>query len=92
MGILCLLSVAAALDFKYHHDKEMEAYLKGVHAAYPSLTHLHSIGRSVEGRGFGYGGKDFCFAEVVTSVGNSGCGGVSCALAGGGSALIASAE
>lgn len=50
MGILCLLSAAAALDFKYHHDKEMEAYLKGVHAAYPSLTHLHSIGRSVEGR------------------------------------------
>ncbi|XP_049648478.1 carboxypeptidase M isoform X1 [Accipiter gentilis] len=49
-GILCLVSVAAALDFKYHHAAELEAYLKGVHAAYPSFTHLHSIGRSVEGR------------------------------------------
>ncbi|XP_041873748.1 carboxypeptidase M isoform X1 [Corvus kubaryi] len=48
--ILCLVSVAAALDFKYHHAEELEQYLKGVHAAYPSLTHLHSIGRSVEGR------------------------------------------
>uniref|UniRef100_A0A672THA7 Peptidase M14 domain-containing protein n=1 Tax=Strigops habroptila TaxID=2489341 RepID=A0A672THA7_STRHB len=53
VGILCLLSAAAALDFKYHHTEELEAYLKRVHAAYPSLTHLHSIGRSVEGRGQG---------------------------------------
>uniref|UniRef100_A0A8U8CCJ6 Uncharacterized protein n=1 Tax=Geospiza parvula TaxID=87175 RepID=A0A8U8CCJ6_GEOPR len=44
--ILCLASAAAALDFKYHHTKELEEFLRGVHAAYPSLTHLHSIGRS----------------------------------------------
>lgn len=62
MGILCLVSVAAALDFKYHHAEELEAYLKTVHAAYPSLTHLHSIGRSVEGRRRGsVGEKAFCF-------------------------------
>lgn len=59
--ILCLVSVAAALDFKYHHAEELEQYLKGVHAAYPSLTHLHSIGRSVEGKGGGMRGeKAFC--------------------------------
>ncbi|KAF1526846.1 UNVERIFIED_CONTAM: Carboxypeptidase M, partial [Eudyptes pachyrhynchus] len=51
LAILCLVSLAAALDFKYHHAEELEAYLKGVHAAYPAITHLHSIGRSVEGRG-----------------------------------------
>lgn len=50
MGIFCLVSVAAALEFKYHHAEELEAYLKGVHDAYSSFTHLHSIGRSVEGR------------------------------------------
>lgn len=54
MGVLCLVSLVAALDYKYHHSEELEAYLKEVHAAYPALTHLHSIGRSVEG---GCGGE-----------------------------------
>lgn len=49
-GVLCLVALAAALDFGYHHTEELEAYLREVHAAHPSLTHLHSIGRSVEGR------------------------------------------
>uniref|UniRef100_A0A8C5J0K5 Uncharacterized protein n=1 Tax=Junco hyemalis TaxID=40217 RepID=A0A8C5J0K5_JUNHY len=44
--ILCLASAAAALDFRYHHAEELEEFLRGVHAAHPSLTHLHSIGRS----------------------------------------------
>lgn len=48
VGVLCLVSLVAALDYKYHHSEELEAYLKEVHAAYPALTHLHSIGRSVE--------------------------------------------
>ncbi|OXB72963.1 UNVERIFIED_CONTAM: hypothetical protein H355_006503 [Colinus virginianus] len=50
VGVLCLVSLVAALDYKYHHSEELEAYLKEVHAAHPTLTHLHSIGRSVEGR------------------------------------------
>lgn len=66
MGIFCLISVAAALDFKYHHAEELEAYLKGVHAQYPSLTHLHSIGRSVEGRGRGAGGGGEGLAASVS--------------------------
>uniref|UniRef100_A0A8B9Q586 Uncharacterized protein n=1 Tax=Apteryx owenii TaxID=8824 RepID=A0A8B9Q586_APTOW len=37
----------------YHHAEELEAFLKGVHAAYPSFTHLRSIGRSVAGSGPG---------------------------------------
>ncbi|XP_032053041.1 carboxypeptidase M [Aythya fuligula] len=49
-AVLCLLALAAALDFGYHHAEELEAYLREVHAAHPALTHLHSIGRSVEGR------------------------------------------
>lgn len=55
--ILCLASAAAALDFKYHHTEELEEFLRGVHAAYPSLTHLHSIGRSVEGKRAGTRGE-----------------------------------
>lgn len=54
MGVLCLVSLVSALDYKYHHSEELEAYLKEVHAAHPALTHLHSIGRSVEG---GCGGE-----------------------------------
>lgn len=49
-AVLCLLALAAALDFGYHHAEELEAYLREVHAAHPALTHLHSIGSSVEGR------------------------------------------
>lgn len=57
--MLCLVS-AAALDFKYHHSEELERYLRGVHAAYPALTHLHSIGRSVQGKGGGTRGERLC--------------------------------
>ncbi|KAM5289317.1 carboxypeptidase M isoform 3-T3 [Ctenodactylus gundi] len=45
-----LLPLVAALDFKYHHQEEMEAFLKSVAQNYSSITHLHSIGRSVKGR------------------------------------------
>lgn len=45
-----LLPLAAALDFSYHHQQEMEAFLKSVAQNYSSITHLHSIGKSVEGR------------------------------------------
>ncbi|XP_058413650.1 carboxypeptidase M isoform X1 [Diceros bicornis minor] len=45
-----LLPLVAALDFRYHHQAEMEAFLKAVARNYSSITHLHSIGKSVRGR------------------------------------------
>ncbi|XP_068937258.1 carboxypeptidase M [Petaurus breviceps papuanus] len=45
-----LMPLVAALDFKYHPQDEMENFLKDVAQTYDSLTHLHSIGKSVEGR------------------------------------------
>ncbi|XP_060050954.1 carboxypeptidase M [Erinaceus europaeus] len=50
IGLLLLLPLAAALDFRYHHQDAMEAYLKSVAHNYSSVTHLHSIGESVKGR------------------------------------------
>ncbi|XP_004700518.1 carboxypeptidase M [Echinops telfairi] len=45
-----LLPLVAALDFNYHHQEAMEAFLKTVAQNYSSITHLHSIGKSVKGR------------------------------------------
>lgn len=45
-----LLPLVAALDFSYHHQEDMEAFLKSVAQNYTSITHLHSIGKSVKGR------------------------------------------
>lgn len=45
-----LLPVVTALDFRYHHQEGMEAFLKSVAQDYSSITHLHSIGKSVRGR------------------------------------------
>ncbi|KAM5335973.1 carboxypeptidase M isoform 2-T2 [Glossophaga mutica] len=45
-----LLPLVAALDFSYHHQEEMEEFLKNVAQNYTSITHLHSIGKSVKGR------------------------------------------
>ncbi|XP_005856670.1 PREDICTED: carboxypeptidase M [Myotis brandtii] len=45
-----LLPLVAALDFSYHHQEEMETFLKNVAQNYSSITHLHSIGKSVKGR------------------------------------------
>ncbi|XP_075407424.1 carboxypeptidase M [Tenrec ecaudatus] len=45
-----LLPLVAALDFSYHHQEAMEAFLKTVAQSYSSITHLHSIGKSVKGR------------------------------------------
>lgn len=59
--ILCLVPAAAALDFKYHHSEEVEGFLREVRAAHPALTHLYSIGRSVEGKGGGQGREGFLF-------------------------------
>ncbi|XP_010597019.1 carboxypeptidase M isoform X2 [Loxodonta africana] len=45
-----LLPLVAALDFNYHHQEAMEEFLKSVAQNYSSITHLHSIGKSVKGR------------------------------------------
>ncbi|XP_015261200.1 PREDICTED: carboxypeptidase M [Gekko japonicus] len=53
MDILCLvlsLPLVAGLDFSYHHTAELEAFLREVHRNHSSITHLYSIGKSVEGR------------------------------------------
>ncbi|XP_012873466.1 PREDICTED: carboxypeptidase M [Dipodomys ordii] len=45
-----LLPWVAALDFRYHHQEEMEEFLKSVAQNYSSIAHLHSVGKSVKGR------------------------------------------
>ncbi|XP_016394180.1 carboxypeptidase M-like isoform X1 [Sinocyclocheilus rhinocerous] len=52
---LCLflwswLSSIHGLEFGYHNSMEMEQYLKDINRTLPDITHLHSIGQSVEGR------------------------------------------
>ncbi|XP_048013345.1 carboxypeptidase M isoform X1 [Megalobrama amblycephala] len=52
---LCLylwswLSSIHGLEFRYHNSVEMEQYLKDINRTFPEITHLHSIGQSVEGR------------------------------------------
>lgn len=52
---LCLylwswLSSIHGLEFRYHNSVEMEQYLKDINRTYPEITHLHSIGQSVEGK------------------------------------------
>lgn len=50
---LCLATLVSSgdgLEFRYHNSVEVERYLKDVQQTYPNITHLHSIGKSVEGR------------------------------------------
>ncbi|XP_007423460.1 carboxypeptidase M [Python bivittatus] len=49
-SLLLLLPLVSGLDFRYHHTKELEAFLKDVHKKHPDITHLYSIGKSVQGR------------------------------------------
>lgn len=44
------LPSAHGLIFRYHNSVEIEQYLKGISSTYPSITYLHSIGQSVEGK------------------------------------------
>lgn len=44
------LPSAHGLEFRYHNSVEIEQYLKNTTKTYPSITYLHSIGQSVEGR------------------------------------------
>ena len=36
--------------FKHHHYHEMVEFLKEINDSYPNITHLHSVGKSVQGR------------------------------------------
>ena len=40
--------VEGKLTFRYHDFSEVQAYLKDVNMRYPNITHLYSIGRSVQ--------------------------------------------
>ncbi|XP_067868007.1 carboxypeptidase M-like [Heterodontus francisci] len=39
-----------SLDFKYHHTSSLESFLHDVQTNYSTITHVYSIGQSVEGR------------------------------------------
>ncbi|XP_047660327.1 carboxypeptidase M isoform X1 [Tachysurus fulvidraco] len=39
-----------ALEFQYHNTAQVEQYLREISKNYSSITHLHSIGQTVEGR------------------------------------------
>ncbi|XP_075711125.1 carboxypeptidase M isoform X2 [Rhinoderma darwinii] len=41
---------AQSLDFSYHNFGQLETILKDFNSRYPTITYLHSIGKSVEGR------------------------------------------
>ncbi|MEE6480530.1 hypothetical protein FKM82_012601 [Ascaphus truei] len=45
-----LPALVQSLNFTYHNSKELESFLMSINAKYPDITHLHSIGKSVEGR------------------------------------------
>ncbi|XP_076849859.1 carboxypeptidase M [Brachyhypopomus gauderio] len=45
-----LVSSGLGLEFRYHNSVQVQQYLKDISANYSDFTHLHSIGRSVEGR------------------------------------------
>ncbi|OWF40275.1 carboxypeptidase M-like [Mizuhopecten yessoensis] len=44
------LSMVTSLDFVYHRQPALAAFLQNLSVDYPDITHLYSIGRSVEGR------------------------------------------
>ncbi|XP_007900933.1 carboxypeptidase M-like [Callorhinchus milii] len=53
--VFCVLALLlqyswAGLDFSYHHTAKLDSFLCDVNQSYPSITHLYSIGKSVEGR------------------------------------------
>ncbi|KAL8591303.1 hypothetical protein ACOMHN_041644 [Nucella lapillus] len=39
-----------ALDLKYHDHEDIHSFLVNVTLTYPNITHLHSIGKSVQGK------------------------------------------
>ncbi|XP_067855524.1 carboxypeptidase M-like isoform X2 [Heptranchias perlo] len=49
LWIWALILHATALEFKYHNAQELETFLRGINTNYSSITHLYSIGTSVNG-------------------------------------------
>ncbi|XP_053506422.1 carboxypeptidase M isoform X1 [Ictalurus furcatus] len=45
-----VVPLGQALEFRYHNTAQVEQYLHEISKNYSSITHLHSIGLSVEGR------------------------------------------
>ncbi|XP_056131648.1 carboxypeptidase M [Lampris incognitus] len=48
--LLLLLTPGRGLEFRYHDTIEVEEYLLFINKTYPNITHLYSIGQSVQGR------------------------------------------
>uniref|UniRef100_A0A4W5LQ92 Secreted protein n=1 Tax=Hucho hucho TaxID=62062 RepID=A0A4W5LQ92_9TELE len=44
-----LVSSGVGLEFRYHNTVEVETYLRDVNNTF-EFTHLHTIGKSVEGK------------------------------------------
>ncbi|XP_060076300.1 carboxypeptidase M-like [Ylistrum balloti] len=44
------LSMVTSLDFTYHRHPAMSVFLQNLSVNYPEITHLYSIGQSIEGR------------------------------------------
>ncbi|XP_051886320.1 carboxypeptidase M-like isoform X2 [Pristis pectinata] len=49
LWIWAMIPYAISLEFKYHNAKDLESFLHRINTNYPSITHLYSIGKSVEG-------------------------------------------
>ncbi|KAF5897149.1 carboxypeptidase M, partial [Clarias magur] len=45
-----VVPLGQALEFQYHNTAQVEQYLHEISRKYSSITHLHSIGQSVEGK------------------------------------------
>lgn len=48
--LVTLMAVFTGLEFRYHNSVEVEEYLRYINRTFSDFTHLHSIGKSVEGR------------------------------------------
>uniref|UniRef100_A0A4W3KIL2 Carboxypeptidase M n=1 Tax=Callorhinchus milii TaxID=7868 RepID=A0A4W3KIL2_CALMI len=49
LWLWAIISSAVALNFTYHNGRQLETFLRAINQDYPSITHLYSIGKSVDG-------------------------------------------
>ena len=52
LSLVIIGAVAAEMDapkFVYHNHCQLTAFLKDVEQSYPNITHLYSIGKSIQG-------------------------------------------
>ncbi|XP_078273433.1 carboxypeptidase M-like isoform X2 [Rhinoraja longicauda] len=49
LWICAMIPHVFTLEFKHHSAKDLESFLQRVRTSYPSITHLYSVGKSVEG-------------------------------------------